>query len=76
MQLPYEFMLEFYGEIDPSTSRIHVSSRCVKIHVGKTQTGPHWPRLRRQHGKAPPWLKIDWNLWKDEDEEAAEANRT
>ena len=35
LQLPYELLLEFYGEIDPKASKIHVGSRNVKVNVGK-----------------------------------------
>eukprot|EP00889_Picochlorum_renovo_P001167 jgi/Picre1/28197/NNA_003603.t1 len=33
------------------------------------EEGPFWPRLLKASGKAPLYVKADWDKWVDEDEE-------
>lgn len=52
------------------------------LQESKTKKGPRntilllvkaeskwWPRLLKAAGKAPPYVKVDWDKWVDEDEE-------
>lgn len=57
----------------------------LNVHLvqdSKTKEGPRntilllvkeeskwWPRLLKATGKAPPYVKVDWDKWVDEDEE-------
>jgi hypothetical protein len=34
-----------------------------------------WPRLLQAKGPAPRHLKVDWNMWVDEDEEDEKPQR-
>jgi hypothetical protein len=34
-----------------------------------------WKRLLRTEGKPPPFVKVDWNKWIDEDEEETEGSK-
>lgn len=53
----------------PSLPQVAISARCISVVVARKEVGDHWPRLLKAPGKAPQWLKIDWDRWKDEDEE-------
>ena len=33
-----------------------------------------WKRLLREDGKAPHFIKVDWDKWVDEDEDSAGTN--
>ena len=63
----YELVMDLCGEIDADASKVGVSARYVTVVIAKKEVGPHWPRLLKQTGKAPNWLKIDWDKWLDED---------
>lgn len=71
---PYELRLELYGLVEPDESKIAVNPRYLFIVVAKQTTGPHWPRLLKAEGRPPKNVKVDWDKWKDEDEEDAERN--
>ncbi|KAK3273202.1 hypothetical protein CYMTET_18546 [Cymbomonas tetramitiformis] len=73
-QETYELELEFYGPINKEDSKIQFGQRNIFLVIKKKEEGPHWPRLLKASGKAPHFLKTDFNLWKDEDEEDEEAD--
>lgn len=68
----YELDLEFLNPINTRDSKISIGSRSIFVMVMKTEEGPHWPRLLKVKGKAPIWLKTDFNKWVDEDDEDEE----
>ena len=49
-------------------SKISVGLRHVFCVLIKKESG-WWKRLLHGDGKAPPYLKADWDKWVDEDEE-------
>jgi len=63
----YECTLEFFGEIKGSEHRRISSSRHVELVIPKATDG-WWPRLLKDSKKVP-WIKVDFNKWKDEDDE-------
>ena len=65
----YELDLELYDEIDPEDVKKHSTDRTVSLFIGKKAEGPFWPRLLKAPGKAPLFVKADWDKWVDEDEE-------
>lgn len=72
----YQLRLELYGELDKAESKVSIGERKVVLVLLKSKAGPHWPRLLRAKGKSPPNVKVDWNLFMDEDEEEEEENKT
>ena len=72
----YDLKLELYGELNKDESKVSVGERKIVLVLLKSKVGPHWPRLLRQKGKSPPNIKVDWNLFMDEDEEEEEENKT
>jgi len=63
----YECKLDFCGEIDASKYRRISSSRHVELVIPKSAKG-WWPRLLKDASKVP-WIKVDFNKWKDEDDD-------
>lgn len=49
-------------------SKASVGSRNICYLVKKAEN-KWWDRLLKQGGKAPVFLKVDWDKWVDEDEE-------
>ena len=43
--------------------------------LAKDTSGPHWPRLLKQKGRPPKSVQLNWDLWKDEEDEEAETNK-
>jgi len=66
-QQQYECTLEFFGELNGTEYRRIESSRHVELVIPKATKG-WWPRLLKDSKKVP-WIKVDFNKWKDEDEE-------
>lgn len=65
----YSLDLELYGEIDKDNVSQMVTDRTVVLVIAKKEEGPHWPRLLKTPGKAPLYVKADWDKWVDEDDE-------
>ncbi|XP_002988870.2 uncharacterized protein At3g03773 [Selaginella moellendorffii] len=66
---PYEASLELYGSVSVEESKVNVGSRHTLCIIHKQEQG-WWKRLLKSEGKMPPYVKVDWNKWIDEDEEA------
>ncbi|KAI8886619.1 HSP20-like chaperone [Backusella circina FSU 941] len=62
----YEAEIEFYKEVDHEQSKQHLTDRNLTIIFYKKEE-EYWPKL--QKGSKPNYLKIDFNKWKDEDDE-------
>ncbi|CAG0881363.1 unnamed protein product [Cyprideis torosa] len=63
--------LTFFGQLDPEKSTFTVRPRNIEFTLMKKEAGPFWPRLLKEKGRLP-WLKVDFNRWKDEDDEEEE----
>ena len=65
----YAVELEFYGEIDPETSRVNHTARDVEMKLRKKELKEeYWPRLLKESKKVH-FLKTDFDKWVDEDEQ-------
>ncbi|XP_062020705.1 RING finger protein ETP1 homolog [Rosa rugosa] len=62
---PYVVDLDLYDKIDVNESRYSVGSRNI-CHLVKKAENKWWSRLIKQEGKAPGFLKVDWDNWEDE----------
>ena len=65
----YELVLDLYEQIDAEDVKELRTDRTISLVIGKKEEGPHWPRLLKAKGKAPQYVKADWDKWVDEDEE-------
>ncbi|CAG9582805.1 conserved hypothetical protein [Leishmania major strain Friedlin] len=64
--------LHLLNEIVPEQSTFKVLGMAIQICAIKKEQG-YWNRLVDEPTKATKsWLSADWNLWKDEDDEAEE----
>jgi len=70
-QREFDCLLEFYKPVDASKSRRIPSDRSIQYVIPKKESGPFWPRLLKTDKKMH-WVKIDFNKWKDEDDESDE----
>jgi hypothetical protein len=64
----FEVDLELFGAIDVEKSTVNKGQRHTVLMLEKKEQG-WWPRLIKAEGKAPKFVKVDWNKWVDEDEE-------
>jgi prostaglandin-E synthase len=69
-KLEHEATLELYGEVVPETSSYVVRARNIEVILKKKEEA-FWPRLTKGTAKLP-WLKVDFDKWKDEDDSADE----
>jgi prostaglandin-E synthase len=63
----YSCTLTFFGEIVPEESKHKKSARELYFSLKKKEAGPYWSRLLKEAAKVP-FVKVDFNRWKDEDE--------
>lgn len=71
--LPYEFDIELFDAVNVEESKAAVAPRTICYLIKKAKSG-WWPRLLKQEGKPPVFLKVDWDKWQDEDDEDAGFN--
>ncbi|VDK85945.1 unnamed protein product [Litomosoides sigmodontis] len=67
----YEATLDFYAEVKTDYRKI-ANDRHLELVVNK-ETPNWWPRLAKNSTKLP-WVKVDFNKWKDEDEDEDDMN--
>ncbi|XP_065053352.1 prostaglandin E synthase 3-like [Rhopilema esculentum] len=65
-QNQYHVDLEFLKDIIPEESKQRKGGREYFFDLKKKEEG-FWPRLLKET-KKPPYLKVDFNRWKDEDD--------
>uniref|UniRef100_A0A1I7Y253 CS domain-containing protein n=1 Tax=Steinernema glaseri TaxID=37863 RepID=A0A1I7Y253_9BILA len=63
----YEASLELFEELDPDSLRKFPTTRQLEMVIDK-KNPDWWPRLTSAKGKCA-WVKVDFNKWKDEDDE-------
>jgi len=64
----YVLDIRLLKPIKTSESSIKLSSRLVYFKIRKAESGPYWERLLADESRNVH-CKIDWDAWKDEDEE-------
>ncbi|KAI1728315.1 co-chaperone protein daf-41 [Ditylenchus destructor] len=67
----YEADLQLYGKLKGNDRRQIATDRRVELVIPKV-TAEWWPRLLKEKTKMP-WVKVDFDKWKDEDEENEDA---
>ncbi|XP_057519276.1 co-chaperone protein p23-2 [Amaranthus tricolor] len=68
----YECTLELFGAIVPEGCKTKTGWRNILCSIQKEQKG-WWKRLLKSE-RSPPYLKVDWNKWCDEDEEESDSD--
>ncbi|CAN1223545.1 Co-chaperone protein p23-1 [Linum perenne] len=64
----YDVDLELFDKVNVEESKYNIGVRSI-VYVIKKAENKWWTRLIKQEGKAPVFLKVDWDKWVDEDEE-------
>jgi hypothetical protein len=72
----YDLKLELFGELSKEESKVSIGERKIVLVLLKSKPGPHWPRLLRAKGKSPQNIKVDWNLFMDEDDEEEQQDKS
>ncbi|KAL4003275.1 hypothetical protein ACH3XW_6920 [Acanthocheilonema viteae] len=67
----YEANLDFYAGVKTDYRKI-ANDRHLELVINK-ETPNWWPRLSKSTAKLP-WVKVDFNKWKDEDEDEDDMN--
>ncbi|XP_041020186.1 uncharacterized protein OsI_027940 isoform X3 [Juglans microcarpa x Juglans regia] len=66
--LLYELKLNLFDKVDVEESKINIGVRSIFCILEKAEK-VWWKRLLREDGKAPHFIKVDWDKWVDEDED-------
>lgn len=67
----YKAMIPLYKEVIPEESSHVVRPRQIELKIKKSDVDAEfWPRLTKEKTKSS-FIQIDWNRWKDEDEDTA-----
>ncbi|CAL9203619.1 uncharacterized protein OsI_027940-like [Musa acuminata AAA Group] len=64
----YELKMDLYDKVDKDASKINIGVRSIFVVVAKAEK-QWWKKLLRGDGKAPHYLKVDWDKWVDEDDD-------
>ncbi|XP_073016881.1 co-chaperone protein p23-2 [Primulina huaijiensis] len=70
---PFLATLRLFENINPQGCKTKIGLRNILCSVQKEQKG-WWKRLLKSEQKPPPYIKVDWNRWCDEDDEDSESN--
>ncbi|CEP11024.1 hypothetical protein [Parasitella parasitica] len=70
-QNEYAFDIEFYKDVDVEKSKKHLTARNLTMAVYKKEEA-WWPKL--QTGNKLNFVKVDFQKWKDEDDEDIQEN--
>lgn len=65
-----EYLLDIYlfKPVTTEKSKWRINARSVFFKIAKADSGPYWDRLLKAEGRNIH-CKIDWDNWKDEDED-------
>ncbi|KAK8570226.1 hypothetical protein V6N13_002921 [Hibiscus sabdariffa] len=64
----YELKLELFDKVIVEESKINIGVRSIFCILEKAEK-VWWKKLLRGDGKAPHYVKVDWDKWVDEDED-------
>ncbi|KAJ7550420.1 hypothetical protein O6H91_07G100000 [Diphasiastrum complanatum] len=63
----YVTELDLYDKVNVEASKISVGPRHIFIVIQKGEK-VWWKRLLKSEGRTPPYIKVDWDRWVDEDD--------
>ncbi|KAJ8749675.1 hypothetical protein K2173_026324 [Erythroxylum novogranatense] len=64
----YELKFDLFDKVNVEESKINIGARNIFCVLEKAEK-VWWKKLLRGDGKAPHYLKVDWDKWVDEDED-------
>ncbi|EPS74301.1 hypothetical protein M569_00457 [Genlisea aurea] len=64
----YELKLDLLDRINVEESKINIGVRSIICILEKAEK-KWWKKLLRGDGKAPHYVKVDWDKWVDEDDD-------
>ncbi|XP_051118881.1 uncharacterized protein Os08g0359500-like [Andrographis paniculata] len=64
----YELKLELLDKVNVEESKINIGVRNIFCVLEKAEK-KWWTKLLRGDGKAPHYVKVDWDKWADEDDD-------
>ncbi|CAL9131307.1 unnamed protein product [Musa textilis] len=64
----YELQMDLFDKVNKEASKINIGVRSIFCVVEKAERG-WWKKLLRGDGKAPHYVKVDWDKWVDEDDD-------
>ncbi|XP_021775374.1 uncharacterized protein OsI_027940-like [Chenopodium quinoa] len=65
----YELTLELFDKVNVEESKISYGVRSIFCVLEKAEK-KWWNKLLRGEGKPPHYVKVDWDKWADEDDDA------
>lgn len=65
----YDLKLELFDKVNVDESKINIGERSVFCILEKAEP-KWWNKLLSGDGKTPHYVKVDWDKWVDEDDEA------
>ncbi|XP_072989943.1 uncharacterized protein OsI_027940-like isoform X1 [Typha latifolia] len=67
----YELKLDLFDKVNVEESKINTGVRSIFCIIEKAEKG-WWKKLLRGDGKTPHYIKVDWDKWVDEDDDAGD----
>ncbi|XP_040962777.1 uncharacterized protein OsI_027940 isoform X1 [Gossypium hirsutum] len=64
----YELKFDLFDKVNVEESKINIGVRSIFCILEKAEK-VWWKKLLRGDGKAPHYVKVDWDKWVDEDED-------
>ncbi|KAL7585253.1 uncharacterized protein Os08g0359500 [Lactuca sativa] len=71
-QHEYDLKLELFDKVNVDESKINIGERSVFCILEKAEA-KWWNKLLSGDGKTPHYVKVDWDKWADEDDDAGPA---
>ncbi|GLU07395.1 hypothetical protein SLE2022_243550 [Rubroshorea leprosula] len=65
----YELKLDLHDKVKVEESKINYGVRSIFCILGKAEKG-WWKKLLHGDGRAPHYVKVDWDKWVDEDDDS------
>ncbi|KAI3760033.1 hypothetical protein L1987_50421 [Smallanthus sonchifolius] len=72
-QNEYELKLELFDKVNVEESKINIGERSIFCIVEKAEA-KWWNKLLSGDAKTPHYVKVDWDKWADEDDDAGPAD--
>ncbi|XP_076936308.1 uncharacterized protein OsI_027940-like [Bidens hawaiensis] len=72
-QHEYDLKLELFDKVNVEESKINIGERSIFCILEKAEP-KWWNKLLSGDAKTPHYLKVDWDKWADEDDEAGPAD--
>ncbi|KAJ0520438.1 putative CS domain, HSP20-like chaperone [Helianthus annuus] len=69
----YDLKLELFDKVNVEESKINIGERSIFCILEKAEP-KWWNKLLSGDGRAPHYVKVDWDKWADEDDDAGPAD--